>query len=181
MKKIKHDYLWHSRNGFKLCAYWRREDSLDVCVQNMSNFLNDFIKLCPSWLPFRWQSKGVITSCNDVVPSSDVLREIIVAGIGQCTDNAGSTVIFESAIRPINYRKLISIILSCGACSGAYNQPQMKFPPKNEEATDIISKEFFKKCYDLFLKHWQPRQGFISLPYYPVKEYSEKSFIIQVG
>jgi hypothetical protein len=175
MKKIKHDFSWHSLNGFELCAYWRRVDPLDVCVHKTSDFLHDFIKLHPDGLPLRYlpSSKRLIPSYCNAVPSFDELRSIVVEGIDRYFIGEGSTVFYDTATNPVNCNRFISIKLHCG---GQNNQPRVKFPPKNEEATDIVSEEFFKSCYDLFLKHWQPKYGFILLPYSPIKEYSKEEF-----
>jgi hypothetical protein len=178
MKKIKYDRDWHFFNRFQLLADWRRVDSLDVCVTKTSGFLNDFIKLCPEWLPFKVYStrRRSATSCYYTVPPFDELKEIIVEGLDKYTTHGGSTVYYDSAIKPTNYKKLILIKLDCGAHNGAFNQSYMHFPPQNEEVANIISEGFLKNCYDLFLKHWQPRHGFIIPSYSLIWEYTKKEF-----
>jgi hypothetical protein len=178
MKKIKHDFNWHSFNGFKLCAYWRRVDSLDVCIHKTNDFLNDFIKLHPDGLPLRCTPqitrKKFTMHYYEVVPSFDELKNLIVAGIDTNYIGEGSTVFYDTATKSVNCNRFISIELECGR--DGYNQPQVLFPPKNDEAADIVSKDFFKNCCDLFVKHWQPRKGFIKPSYTRICEYTREEF-----
>jgi hypothetical protein len=180
MKKIKHDFNWHRYNGCELCVYWRREDSLDDCVRKTSDFFNDFIKLHPDGLPLRCAPQltreKLTTYYYDVVPSFDELKNLIVAGISTSYIGEGSKVAYDTATKLVNYNRYISIQLECCCKNNQYNQSQVQFPPKNDEAADIVSKDFFKNCFDLFVKHWQPKKGFIRLPYLRIWEYTSAVF-----
>jgi hypothetical protein len=173
MKKIKYDGNWHS-NGFGVGATWTRRDSIDVCTQKTSDFLDGFIKLCPDWLPFK---VSVPAKCAFIsyaeVPSLTVLRKIIDEGIDRFAYGYGNTVYFNNIVELSDQKRVICIHLTCGAYDRQSNSVSIQFPPYNDEVKHIVTKEFFLASFGLMLKHWNPYRGCSGIPFSMIRDYAQ--------
>jgi hypothetical protein len=174
MKKIKYDTYWHM-NGFGVGALWNRYDSLDVCVQKANDFLRDFVELCPEWFPFRMYSsfKGALTSFNSEIPPLPELHKIIEEGRDKDSDSCGYHVFFNNVVEKTDHRMLIEFRLTCGAYGKQGNSISISFPPYNEKAKRIATKEFYFTSLKLIMKHWIPYRCNIGIPFVMIKDYAK--------
>jgi hypothetical protein len=173
MKKIKYDYFWHLK-GPGGAATWTRHDSIDVCVQKSSDFLNDFVQLCPEWLPFKIYSsvKHTFTSYSEVPPLT-VLRKIIEDGADKYVCNGGYSVFFDNVINSSDQRKVIHIQLTCGAYARHSNSISIKFPPYNEEAKHFVTKEIFLASMKMMIEHWNPYRASSRIESSIIRDYAQ--------
>jgi hypothetical protein len=141
----------------------QREYSPDEVVQKTKDFLNDFIKLCPEWLPFSIPSS--LTYCNKSffdVPAFDILSAAIAEGNFSIE---GSETTFHNNIdhSSDNFKKIIEIQmqLEVKGCEDKCLSSLVRFPPHTEETKQIVTKDFIKNVFDLFLKYWHPKNGYV--------------------
>jgi hypothetical protein len=170
MNDKNYDDMWYS-DGFLFNCAWLRKDTLEECTQKTSGFLQDFIKLYPDWIPFN--NSSTFKACRIPlyeVPSLEELKKIIVLGRDKFyeTDEHGSRIRYfnwgSNKRSSRNYKKMVEISINCGAYKGFYNGVVIQFPPHNDDAKDIITKEFFKIMFELLLKYWQPLYGKAMFP-----------------
>ncbi|MDR2642577.1 MAG: hypothetical protein LBC74_07265 [Planctomycetaceae bacterium] len=173
MKNIRHDSFWHHMNGFGVGATWTRYDSDDISAKKTSDFLNDFVKLHPDWVPFRMYSsiKGALTSFYSEIPTLPELRKIIEEGLDKYAYGYGSHIFFENVVKQTDQRKLVQFNLTCGAYDRQSNGLSIKFPPYNEEAKHITTKEVYIVSLKLIIKHWNPYRGSIGIPFFMIEDY----------
>jgi hypothetical protein len=158
-------------HGFRIRGAWLRRDTLEECAQKTRDFLQEFINLYPDWIPFNNTStKKACTIPMHEVPIIEELKKIIVEGRDNFydTDERGSGITYfnwgSSKISRGNYKKMVEIDINCGAYNGYYNRSVISFPPFNEDAINIVTKEFFKIIFDLLLRHWTPLYGRAMFP-----------------
>jgi hypothetical protein len=155
---------WHKLYGTQINVVTKHKDTPDEAAQKIQNFLNDFIKLNPLWSPFyaltstQKRTIGFLES-----PSIDDLKEIIVEGQDETCSIDGCKINFSNQDIINDFRKVIDIRFQTSEGRNDGNWLWMRVPPMNDEATFVTSKEFIMKSFELFLKHWQPTFGRISL------------------
>jgi hypothetical protein len=150
-----------------------RTKTLEESAEKTAAFLNDIIKLYPTWSPFYITSSdrcGLIA--QKTIPSLEEMKEHIIdalqnppwrtmtfCNIGRNHDNIG---------------KMLEIRMQSGHCYK--NCSCVRFPPRYKETKYISSKEFIKEVFDLFLKHWQPSNGYV-IPSIPIiRRFSNELF-----
>jgi hypothetical protein len=182
MKKIKHDRKWYDYNSCGVGVMWTRYDSMDVCVQKTSDFLNDFVKLYPAWVPFKIFStvKSSFTSYSEV-PPLHVLRNIIEEGIDKVAYGYGHRVFFQNDVKSSEQTRAIYFHLTCGAYDRQSNGLSISFPPYNEDVKHIVTKDFFLSCFELIIKHWNPYRGCSGIPFSMITDYAEVDDVTSIN
>ncbi|MDR1477401.1 MAG: SUKH-3 domain-containing protein [Planctomycetaceae bacterium] len=168
-----YDTRWWKLYG--LTMYFRRNGKFTIreVVQKTRDFLNDFVKLCPEWLPFFIPSSSQYHGKSFwAVPSLDTLKEII---------NEGELIPSQSQITYCNFKdindfKNVIEIRNIWQTSKYTNffESFIRFPPFTDGTEKITSKEFIKKVFDLVVKHWQPECGSVASSVPLIKRYTGK-------
>jgi hypothetical protein len=181
MKKIKYDGNWHLK-GSGVWAVWTRYDSIDLCTQKTSDFLNDCVQLCPDCLPFNVVSpvKHYKTTPYSAVPSLAVLRKIIEEGINKYVCNGGYSAFFNNIMNSSDQRRVILIKLTCGAYDRYSNSMSIGFPPYNDEAKHIVTKEIFLASMKLMIKHWNPYRAGSGIEPSMLRDYTQVDDILSI-
>jgi hypothetical protein len=171
MKKIKYDHNWHM-NGLRISASWNHHESIDICAKKMSNFLNDFIKIYPDWVPFKtfFSTRRKIVYSD--VPSIKELCKNIEEGMKTNYVDFYNSSYYLNVLKESDQKKLVEIELKCATSNTDSSFISMKFPPYNDEARNIVTKKFFIDSLELIRRNWNPYSGLIGLPFLMIKDYA---------
>lgn len=169
MAKNECDGLWHNK-GYCVSATWHLYDSLDECARKTDEFLRGIADLFPNWFPF-FNSTSFKTAMKPLyeIPTLDELKRTVVAGrdqhlIDSVAEAQGSSIIFsnDNAKGKSTFIRLITININCGAAPGRSNDVRIQFPPAFEGNEDIVNEEMYTKVFDLVVRCWNPRRGFLA-------------------